>query len=216
MAASRKPIDVSVPLIPGMPVWPGDGVVRATPLQRIAEGAHSNVTTLEHTSHTGTHLDAPWHFIDDAAKLESITIERMIGPCYVADLTQRDRHVTDADLEAAGIPTDTTRLLLKTRNSAKWANPTHKFDREFLAVTPSGARWLVEHCVDLIGVDYLSVEAFDGDGETHRILLGAGLVIVEGLDLRTVDQGTHHLTCLPLRLGDIDGAPCRVVLDAQG
>jgi arylformamidase len=215
VAVTKKPIDVSVQLIPGMPTWPGDSVVRATPLQRIAEGAHSNVTTVEHTSHTGTHLDAPWHFIDDAPRLESITIERLIGPCYVADLTHLDRHVTDADLNAADIPNGTTRLLLKTRNSAIWANPTHAFDREFLAVTPSGARWLVDHGIDLIGVDYLSVEAFDGDGETHRMLLCARMVIVEGLDLREVDAGAHHLTCLPLRLGDIDGAPCRVVLDAQ-
>ncbi|HEX7101645.1 MAG TPA: cyclase family protein [Nitrolancea sp.] len=216
MASTRKLIDISVPLIPGMPTWPGDGVVRAGSLQRIATGDHVNVTQLEHTSHTGTHLDAPWHYIDDAPKLESIAIERMIGSCFVADLTRLDHHVTDDDLDAAGIPNGTARLLLKTRNSAKWANPTHEFDKDFLAVAPSGARWLVEHGIDLIGVDYLSVERFDGDGETHRTLLTARLVIVEGLDLRDVDQGEHHLTCLPLRLGDIDGAPCRVVLDAQG
>jgi arylformamidase len=216
VAVTQKPIDISVQLIPGMPTWPGDGDAKARPVHRIANGDHVNVTYVEHTSHTGTHLDAPWHYIDDAPGLESIAIERMIGPCYVADLTQIDHHVTDADLDAANIPGGTTRLLLKTRNSANWANPTHPFDKDFLAVAPSGARWLVEHGVDLIGVDYLSVEAFDGDGETHRTLLAARLVIVEGLDLRHVDQGAHHLTCLPLRLGDIDGAPCRVVLDAQG
>ncbi len=214
MPTPNHPIDISVPLIPGMPTWPGDGVVRAAPLQRIADGAHSNVTSLEHTSHTGTHLDAPWHFIDDAPHLESIAIERLIGPCYVADLTSLEDHVTDADLAAADIPPDTTRLLLKTHNSASWVNPVHEFNKEFLAVAPSGARWLVEHGIDLIGVDYLSVEAFDGDGETHRILLGAGLVIIEGLDLREVEAGAHNIICLPMRLGDIDGAPCRVVLDA--
>jgi arylformamidase len=213
--AAKRPLDVSVPLIPGMPTWPGDGVVRHSPLQRIASGHHANVTQLEHTSHTGTHLDAPWHYLDDAPRLESIAIERLIGPCYVADLTQLDRHVSDADLAAAGIPSGMSRLLLKTRNSAIWADPTHAFKKDFLAVTPSGARWLVENGIDLIGVDYLSVEAFDGDGETHRTLLGAGLVIVEGLDLREVEAGAHHLTCLPLRIGDLDGAPCRVVLDAQ-
>lgn len=216
MCAARKPIDVSVRLVPGMPVWPGDSVVRADPLQRIAAGDHVNVTDLQHTSHTGTHLDAPWHYIDDAPRLESIEIQRLIGPCFVADLTDLDDHVTDADLEAAEIPEGTRRLLLKTRNSAKWVNPTHQFDEDFLAVAPSGARWLVDHGVDLIGVDYLSVERFDGDGETHRTLLRARMVIVEGLDLREVEPGKHHLTCLPLRLGDIDGAPCRVVLDAQG
>jgi arylformamidase len=215
VAATKHPVDISVPLIPGMPTWPGDGVVRHSPLQRIATGHHVNVTQLELTSHTGTHLDAPWHYIDDAPRLESIAIKRLIGPCYVADLTYLDHHVTDADLDAAGIPSGTSRLLLKTRNSASWADPTHAFDRNFLAVEPSGARWLVAHGVDLIGVDYLSVEKFVGDGETHRILLGAGLVIVEGLDLREVEAGAHHIIGLPLRLGDLDGAPCRVVLDAQ-
>ncbi|HEX3724199.1 MAG TPA: cyclase family protein [Nitrolancea sp.] len=215
MSSSNKLIDVSVPLIPGMPTWPGDGEVQAKPFQRIAEGAHTNVTWLENTSHTGTHLDAPWHFIDDGARLESLALQRMIGPCYVADLTHLEDHVTAEDLESAAIPAGTKRLLLKTRNSANWSNPTHPFDEAFLAVAPSGARWLVAHGIDLIGIDYLSVECFDGDGETHYILLGARLVIVEGLDLRHVEPGPHHLTCLPLRVGDIDGAPCRVVLDAQ-
>jgi arylformamidase len=216
VTSSNKLIDVSVLLIPGMPTWPGDGEAQAKPVHRIANGDHVNVTYLENTSHTGTHLDAPWHFIDDAPRLESIALDRMIGPCYVADLTHLDHHVTAEDLDAADVPQGTTRLLLKTRNSANWENPTHPFDKEFLAVTPSGARWLVAHGIDLIGVDYLSVERFDGDGETHHILLAARLVIVEGLDLRHVGPGAHHVTCLPLRVGDIDGAPCRVVLDAQG
>ncbi len=215
MASEHSIRDISVLLIPGMPTWPGDGSVSAEPASRIANADHSNVTRLQHTSHTGTHLDAPWHFIDSGKKLESIQLGRLIGDCFVVDLTKLDHNITDSDLEAAQIPPQTKRLLLKTRNSSLWQNPQHRFEENFIGVEPSGARWLTSHGVDLIGIDYLSIEPFSGDGETHRLLLMSEMVIVEGLDLRGISAGTYRLICLPLRLGDLDGAPCRVVLESR-
>ncbi len=212
---SNRILDISVQLIPGMPVWPGDGEVVAEPASRIAEGGHSNVTNLRHTSHTGTHLDAPWHFIDTGKKLHTILLDRLIGPCVVSDFTSLDRDIEAADLEQAGIPAGTKRLLLKTKNSALWDKPRHSFHTEFIGVNPSGAHWLVDHAVDLVGIDYLSIEPFAGNDETHLTLLGAELVIVEGLDLRAVEPGGYRLICLPLRLGEMDGAPCRVVLERE-
>ncbi len=208
-------LDISVELIPGMPVWPGDDEVATHPASRIATGDHSNVTNLRHTSHTGTHLDAPWHFIDEGKKLDTILLDRLIGECVVRDFTSLEANIEATDLEAAGIPDATTRLLLRTRNSALWQKSTHPFNTEFIGVNPSGARWLVGHGIDLIGIDYLSIEPFAGDGETHLILLGAEMVIVEGLDLRYVEPGMYRLICLPLRLGQMDGAPCRVVLERE-
>ena len=213
MSANKRVIDVSVPLVPGMPTWPGDGSVVAEPASRIATGGSTNVTRLQHTSHTGTHLDAPWHFIDTGKRLDTIVLDRLIGDCYVCDLRHLDRNIIADDFETAGIPSGVTRLVLKTRNSELWGDPRHQFHEMFIGVEPSGARWLTEHGVDLVGIDYLSIEPFAGDGETHRILLGAEMVIVEGLDLRSIERGNYRLICLPLRLGDLDGAPCRVVLE---
>ncbi len=213
MSANSRLIDVSVLLVPGMPTWPGDGDVIAEPASRIASGGSSNVTRLQHTSHTGTHLDAPWHFIDTGKRLDTILLDRLIGDCYVCDLTHLVRNVTREDFEDAGIPAGVTRLVLKTRNSQHWSEPRHRFHEDFIGVEPSGARWLADHGIDLIAIDYLSIEPFTGDGETHRILLGTEIVIVEGLDLRSVESGTYRLICLPLRLGELDGAPCRVVLE---
>ncbi len=215
MTTTERIMDVSVLLIPGMPTWPGDGVVTAEPASRIATGGHSNVTKLQHTSHTGTHLDAPWHFIDTGKKLDTIVLDRLIGECFVCDLRQLDHNIGAEDLEAADIPDNTTRLLLRTKNSRLWDDPIHTFEKEFIGVDPSGARWLTSHGIDLIGIDYLSIEPFAGDGETHRILLGDEMVIVEGLDLRRIEPGHYRLICLPLRLGELDGAPCRVVLEPR-
>lgn len=215
MDATDRFKDISVLLVPGMPTWPGDaGEVTATPASRIANGDHSNVTFLQHTSHTGTHLDAPWHFVETGKKLESIALDRLIGDCVVCDMRHLDRNVGESDLDQANIPDGTKRLLLKTTNSILWEDPHHTFFENFIGVDPSGAHWLVDHGIDLIGVDYLSVEPYAGDGETHRILLNAELIIVEGLDLRGIDPGAYRLICLPLRLGDLDGAPCRVVLES--
>lgn len=208
----RRYIDISVPIRPDLPVWPGDPEVSFEPVSRTANGDGANVTGIGMGTHTGTHVDAEWHFIDDGATLEALTPERLIGPCYVADLTSVHDHLTPGDFERAGIPAGTTRLLLKTTNSDLWRTSPSSFDTSYLGITPDGAGWLVEFGLDLIGIDYHSVEPFGADGTTHRVILGSGLIILETVNLGVVDAGHYRLYCLPLRVDGYDGAPCRAVL----
>jgi arylformamidase len=117
-----------------------------------------------------------------------------------------------AFLETCRLPAGVSRLLFRTRNSSEWLQPTREFKRDFAAVTADGADWLVKRRIRLVGVDYLSVEPFGQDGTTHRTLLGAGVVVIEGLDLSAASAGQWDLVCLPLRLRGAEGAPCRVVI----
>jgi arylformamidase len=205
-------IDISVSLREDLPVWPGDPAVRLDAAARTSVGDPVNVTRVGIGTHTGTHIDAPWHFIDDGATLESISLDRLVGPCFVADLTRATDHLTIEDLSGAGIPAGTTRLLLKTRNSDLWRTSPSQFAESYIGISLEGARWLVENGFDLVGIDYLSVEPFTSDGATHRIILGAGLIILETINLSQVEPGPYQLHCLPLRIDGYDGAPSRAVL----
>jgi arylformamidase len=205
-------VDISVSLRSDLPVWPNDPPVSIEPASRTASGDGANVTRLGIGTHTGTHVDAEWHFMDDGRTLEALTPDRLIGPCYVADLTSARDHLTPADLEAANIPEDTSRVLLKTTNSELWETSPSRFDESYLGISPDGASWLVEKGFDLIGIDYHSVEPFGADGTTHRIILGAGRIILETVNLGQVSAGHYQLYCLPLRIDGYDGAPCRAVL----
>lgn len=213
MPTSGGFIDISRSLTPQMPVWPGDPVVRITPALQLASGDGVNVSRLELGSHTGTHVDAPFHFIESGQRVDQLALEQLIGPCWVADLTHAPDHIDAAQLATAGIPQGTRRLLLKTRNSERWHHDSGDFTEDFIGITPSGAEWLVAAGVRLVGIDYLSVEPFQGtDGRTHLTLLGAGIIAVEGLDLHAVQPGGYTLICLPLKIAGGDGAPCRAVL----
>ena len=196
-------IDVSVPIRPGMVVWEGDPAVSFEPAASLEEGDPANLTRLELGSHTGTHVDAPLHFLAGGEGVERLPLDALIGPALVVDLTGLERDVRAADLD---IPAGTERLLLKTPNSRLWERG--EFVAEHVTIAPDAASLLVELGVRLVGVDYLSV----GSPETHRILLEAGIVPLEGLDLREVDPGLYELVALPLRLEGVDGAPARVVL----
>ncbi len=205
-----KYYDISIPITPNLPVWPGDPSVKLTPASQIAAGDTANVTHLAMSAHTGTHVDAPYHFLEGGVTLEKVPLETMIGPAYVLYLPEVER-ITAADLEAAAIPEGTTRLLFKTRNSEIWRCET-AFQTEFVALTPDAAQFLVDREVQLVGIDYLSIAPFDEGRPTHEILLGAGMLIIEGLDLSTVPPGNYTLYCLPLNLQGVDGAPARVIL----
>jgi arylformamidase len=209
---SETLIDISVSLREDLPVWPGQPEVAMEPIFRLKNGDENNVTGLGICTHTGTHVDAEWHFIEDGQRMEALTPDRLIGPCYVSDLTSVKSNVTAADLENAGIPEGTTRLILKTRNSELWTTSPSAFDTSYTGIDPDGAEWLVNRKIDFIGIDYHSVEPYGAPGTTHRIILGAGLVILETVDLRNVEEGEYTLYCLPLRVDGLDGAPCRAVL----
>jgi arylformamidase len=202
--------DVTVGISPQMPVWPGDPPVQLERVEAIASGANANVSRLTCGVHTGTHVDAPLHFIDGAAGIESLPLKLLTGRAYIVNLPSAEA-IDEATLKAAGLPPRTRRVLFRTRNSEMWAKEK-AFQTNFVAVDASGARWLVKKGVQLVGVDYLSVAPYGQSKETHRILLEAGVLVIEGLDLSRVSQGRYSLYCLPLKLIGSDGAPARVIL----
>jgi arylformamidase len=205
-------IDVSVPLSPGLPVWPGDPSIVLERVNSIAEGSESNDSQLACSVHTGTHVDAPKHFVDDGNTIELLPMNLMVGPAQLVKAPPVDVITTDV-LEGLAIPAGTIRLLIKTRNSNLWDQPNHLFNTEYVALSSEAAEWVVNRGIRLIGIDYLSVQLYsDKDPRTHQVLLEAGVIIVEGLDLRKPDPGRYQLICLPLKLVGSDGAPARVVL----
>lgn len=207
-------VDVSLPVSPHLPVWPGDPPVRIERTSAISEGAEANVSQLSCGVHMGTHVDAPSHFIDSGHGVEDLALDTLIGRAYV--LAMMGAEVIDAScLEGAELPADVRRLLFKTRNSMYWASGIKTFQEDFVAVDASGADWLVEHGVQLVGVDYLSVAPFAAGVQTHQTLLRHGIVIVEGLDLSSVQPGWYDLACLPLKIIASDGAPARAVLMSE-
>jgi arylformamidase len=195
-------IDISVPIRPGMHTYPGDPTLTLERVVSLAEGAVANLSRLDIGVHTGTHVDAPVHFIEGAPASEMLPLDVLLGPVRVLDLTGAERLDAAAfdDAELA------KRVLLKTSNSQLWERDT--FVEEFLALTEDGARRLIDGGVRLVGIDYLSI----GDGAAHKALLGAGVVVVEGLDLRQVEPGEYGMICAPLKLVGSDGAPARVLL----
>jgi arylformamidase len=203
--------DISLGVAPGMPIWPGDPPLELERFSSIAAGQEVNVTRLASCAHIGTHVDAPLHFIDGGASVDQLSLKDLNGRAYVVDLPHAD--VLDRKtLEAARIPQRTRRLLFKTRNSKLWVKGETAFQEDFVAIDASGAEWLVNKGVRLVGVDYLSVAPYDAPAPTHRILLGAGVVVVEGLNLSDVTQGRYTLHCLPVKLVGADGAPARAIL----
>lgn len=203
--------DVTVGISPDMPVWPNNPAVELERINKIEAGANSNVSRLALGVHTGTHMDAPVHFVPGATGIEAVPLGVLVGRALLIHLP-RTRRITADDLDGAGIPPSTRRLLIKTSNSGYWAKGDKTFHTDYVAIDPSGAEWLVDRRVELIGVDYLSVAPWKESRPTHEILLKAGVVIVEGLNLSKVKPGRYELTCLPLKLMGADGSPCRAIL----
>ncbi len=204
--------DITLPVTAGMPVWPGDPRVSIERVAKMEEGADCNISHLSLGVHTGTHLDAPYHFLGgDSPTVEQLPLKLLTGRAYVMHLPDTEL-VTARVLEKAVIPPRTRRLLLKTRNSEYWAQGNMKFQPGFVAISPDGAEYLVDHGVRLIGVDYLSVAPYKEGAATHQVLLKAGVIVVEGLNLSQVEAGRYMLYCLPLKLVGSDGAPARAIL----
>jgi arylformamidase len=203
-------LDVSVRLSDRLPTYPGNPPWEYLPVKRVARGDSSNVSALHLGTHTGTHVDAPRHFFDTGPGVDELPLDVLIGPARVAHFPGV-RAVGAAELAAAGLD-GVTRLLLRTDNSDLWARDGD-FTPQFVYLAEDGARLLADRGVRLVGVDYLSVERYKAPGApTHHALLGAGLVVVEGLDLSAVTPGDYELLCLPLKVAGGDGAPARVIL----
>lgn len=202
--------DVSLPIREGMVTYAGEPGPKLEFTSRISDGAEANLSTLSLGSHTGTHVDAPSHFLDGHATVDQLPIDALCGPAFLLEYAGLE-HVTAAALEAAGLPADTQRLLLKTSNGRFWDDSA--FHTDFIGLAEDAARWLVERHVRLVGIDYLSIERFRAPGHpVHKLLLGAGIVVVEGLDLRRVRAGRYHMVCAPLNVAGAEGAPARVFL----
>jgi arylformamidase len=204
--------DISLSISPDMPVWPGDPAVELELIASMDQGAHANVSRLSVSVHTGTHVDAPHHFLNDGRTVEGLPLDLLTGPCYVAQIPDDMDDINADVLDGIPIPAETIRLLFGTRNSHLWAKGDNKFHKDFVGVTEDGAQWLVTRGIKLVGVDYLSIAPYGESVPTHTVLLKAGVVVVEGLNLSKVPRGFYDLYCLPLKLKGSDGAPARAVL----
>jgi len=203
-----KLIDVTVPLDAHLASYPGNTPFTLEAIKRIARGDSSNVSSIHMSAHCGTHVDAPRHFFDNGGDADGLSLDMLIGRTRVIEITSRT--IAAEDLARLDLSED-VRVLIKTSNSRLWGDP--EFHKEYVGVSESGAKHLVEHGLKVVGVDYLSVEQFRFPGApAHHILLGGGVIVIEGLNLRDVEPGVYDMYCLPLRVVDSDGAPARVVL----
>lgn len=205
-------IDVSVSVSEDLPVWPGSPCVQFEKGLDLAAGDIANDTTLHFSVHTGTHIDAPSHFLENGKSVDQIPLNILIGPAYVVEISDNINAITSELLDSLKMPKATTRLLFKTRNSKLWLHGHKAFHQNFVALTTDAAKWIVDRDILLVGIDYLSIQLFSDGPETHQILLGADVVVIEGLNLSQVKLGHYELFCLPLKLQGIEGAPARVIL----
>lgn len=204
--------DISLTISPDLPTWPDDPKLELVQFESMDKGADANVTRISSSVHLGTHVDAPHHFLNDGRTVEQLPLDVLTGQCYVVQLPDGVEAITSEVLERTEITSDMTRILFGTRNSHHWARGESEFQTDFVAITEDGAEWLVEHRVKLVGVDYLSVAPYEDSAPTHAVLLKAGIVVVEGLNLSNVMRGFYDLYCLPLKIANADGAPARAIL----
>ena len=202
--------DLSIPVRTGGLVYPGNPEIVIEPQQAISQGAGANVSRISFGSHTGTHVDAAKHFFDSGQTVDQIPLHHLVGPALLIGVEESLVSVGASDLERHDLR-DHKRILIRTRNSAYLSDPA--FHRDYTYLAPDGAEYLVSKGIELVGVDYLSIEQFhSGHHRTHRTLLENDVVIVEGLSLGGIPPGEYDFICLPLRLEGIDAAPARAIL----
>jgi arylformamidase len=203
--------DITLTISSDLPTWPGDPGVEIERVEKIEDGSNANVSRIDMGVHTGTHVDAPFHFLQDGITVDQLNLSLLTGRAYVLHLPDVDI-ITAAVLEDAQIPPRTRRVLFKTRSSNLWATGKSTFQSDFVGLSEDGAEYLVRRGVKLVGIDYLSIAPYKKSRPTHERLLQAGVVIVEGLDLSEVSQGRYTIYCLPLKIANSDGAPARAIL----
>lgn len=207
-----KIFDISLTISPDLPIWPGDPSLELKQVESLDEGAQANVSHLSAGVHIGTHVDAPHHFLNDGRTVEQLSLSVLTGRCYVTQLPDGIESITAEALEGMSLPVDTVRILFGTSNSRFWSRGETEFQENFVAVTEDGAQWLVDHGIQLVGVDYLSIAPYNDPVPTHSVLLEAGVIVLEGLNLSAVPRGFYELYCLPLKLLGAEGAPARAIL----
>ena len=210
MPLKAEYIDISVPLSDELPVWPGGYGFHRQQLMHIANGDEANVTRLDYDVHSGTHIDAPYHFVEEGRFTDDIALTHFIGECQVLDFTGLNV-ITASDLDNKQLAENCTRILLKTGNSAeKWfAKP---FNKNFTAISNDAAEWMVTKGVKLVGIDGPSIQKYQDSKDTHVTLLKNELVILEGLYLSGVAEGFYTLICLPVKAKACEGISARAIL----
>jgi len=204
--------DISLTIAPEMPVWPGDPPVILEQMASMDSGDHNNISRLACSVHTGTHVDAPHHFLNDHRTVEQMPLDVLTGPAEIIRLADDIDLVTADILEKATIPDETARLLIRTCNSHLWVSGNKTFYEDYVGISQDGAEWIVRRGIKLVGIDYLSIAPFHQSIPTHETLLKAGIIILEGVNLSAVSPGRYELYCLPLKLEGSDGALARVIL----
>jgi arylformamidase len=204
--------DISLVIEQGMPVWPGDDPVELFRKQKIEDGKNANVSFLSLSVHTGTHIDAPYHFLQDGKTVDKIPLELLVGESQVISIPEASKWIDAQVLEKAGIQAGISRVLFKTSNSDYWQRNEKEFKKNFIAIMDDGAKWIVDHGITTVAIDYLSIAPFGNSRPTHRTLLNANTLVIEGVNLSNVEPGLWTMYCLPLKLKGSDGAPARVIL----
>lgn len=204
----QKLIDVSVPIRPGMVTWPGDPPFSTERLEDFEKGDEDMLSIFCMGAHTGTHVDAPLHFIRGGASIDEALPDIFLGPARVIDIKDSES-IKPEELEKEDIQAG-ERVLFKTRNSSLWKDP--RFHEDFVCISLEGAEFLAKKGVLLVGIDYLSVGAYRNGAAVHQKLLGKGIWLIEGLDLSAAGAGNYELICLPLKLEGAEAAPARVFL----
>ena len=210
-----KIYDISVPITPDMPVWPGDPAVDLQQVSVIASGDSANISHLSMSVHTGTHIDAPKHFIDNGNTIGQIPLEKLVGEVLVMQIDDSVNVISALVLKShPGIDLleDAQKVLFRTLNSSLWRQSPNEFRQDYIGIDASGAEFLAGLRLDLIGIDYLSIAPYDETLAPHQILLAEDIVLLEGLDLSKVQAGIFELYCLPLKIPGCEGAPARVIL----
>ncbi|MCF6150767.1 MAG: cyclase family protein [Candidatus Kuenenia stuttgartiensis] len=201
--------DVTLPISNSMITWPSDPAVSITGTSLISRGDFCNLSELQIGSHCGTHIDAPSHFLENGRTIDQLAIENLIGEATVFEFKNKE-NIDVSDITQLRFD-NVKRVLFKTVNSSYWK--LSAFKKDFVYLTKDAAQYLVDKRIRLVGVDYLSVEKFGSQqAETHHILLRNDVIILEGLDLSTVEPGRYELIALPLKIKDGDGSPARVIL----
>jgi len=203
--------DISLTLSDHLVSWPGEDVFRLRKMYSIENGDNCNVTEIRMSAHQGTHIDSPYHFLNNGAKSEDLPIENLIGICIVIDIRDGNkinkRHVENYDFR------ECKRVIFKTKNSNLWKSNARGFDKDFVSLSLKAAEYLKDQGIILIGIDYLSIEGYSSiDHNVHKFLLGNNIVILEGLNLSNICERYYELICLPVKIAESDGSPARAIL----
>ncbi len=207
--------DISLPIDANMPVWPGDPSVILRQVSSIDRGDDANVSQIKMSVHTGTHIDAPKHFINNGKTIGQIPLEKLIGDVLVVSIDDEVEVISEEVLQnhpQRSSIENASKILLKTRNSKLLNEHKNDFYEDYVGIDASGAAFLAQLDLDLIGIDYLSIAPFNDTTEPHLILLAKEIVLLEGIDLSNVEPGIYQLFCLPLSILTSEGAPARVIL----